>query len=154
MSYVDTNGRAFVIEAARPTDLPVLAQLYLDVRRQTMTWLTPDRFRYEDFASDAAGETIQVARAVNDEILGFISVWPADNFIHMLYVREASQGAGVGAALLKALPGWQSRVYRLKCLVKNSRAKAFYLRHGFVVTGAGTSEEGDYEDMVTVVARA
>ncbi|VVE57674.1 GNAT family N-acetyltransferase [Pandoraea iniqua] len=151
MSYVDTNGRAFVIEAVRPADLPVLAQLYLDVRRQTMTWLSPDRFRYEDFASDAAGETIQVARAVNDEILGFISVWPADNFIHMLYVRETSQGAGVGAALLKALPDWPSRGYRLKCLVKNSRATSFYLRHGFVVVGAGASEEGDYEDLAVTL---
>jgi len=151
VSYVDTNGRTFVIEAARPADLPVLAQLYLDVRRQTMTWLPPDRFRYEDFAADAAGETIQVARGVNDEILGFISVWPADNFIHMLYVRETSQGAGVGAALLKALPDWPSRGYRLKCLVKNARATSFYLRHGFFVVGAGASEEGDYEDLAVTL---
>ncbi|MGC7406302.1 GNAT family N-acetyltransferase [Pandoraea pneumonica] len=148
MSDLGARGAGFVIEAAAVSDYPVLAQLYLDVRRQTMTWVPPERFQYDDFAVHAAGETIQVARRVDGEILGFISVRPADDFIHMLYVRESSQSAGVGAALLRALSRWPSRRYRLKCLVNNTRAKAFYLRHGFVVTDVGASEEGDYEEMV------
>ena len=50
-------------------------------------------------------------------------------------------------ALLAALPDWPHNKYRLKCLVKNSRARAFYCSKGFVVTGSGTSPEGDFEEM-------
>ena len=50
-------------------------------------------------------------------------------------------------SLLQALPEWPGHRYRLKCLVKNRRAKAFYLAHGFRVTGNGTSPEGDYEEL-------
>jgi len=144
---ISARGNAFAIEVAAVADFPVLAQMYLDLRRQTMTWVPPERFQYGDFAVHAAGETIQVAKRADGEILGFISVWPADDFIHMLYVRESSQGKGVGTALLRALPGWPTHRYRLKCLVNNARATAFYLRHGFVVVGTGASEEGDYDEM-------
>ncbi|VVE55826.1 GNAT family N-acetyltransferase [Pandoraea pneumonica] len=146
---ISARGNAFAIEVAAVADFPVLAQMYLDLRRQTMTWVPPERFQYGDFAVHAEGETIHVARRGDGEILGFVSVWPADDFIHMLYVRESSQGKGAGTALLRALPGWPTHRYRLKCLVNNARATAFYLRHGFVVVGTGVSEEGDYDEMAS-----
>jgi len=62
------------------------------------------------------------------------------------------QGKGAGTALLQSLPAWPEHRYRLKCLVNNSRAKAFYLAHGFQVTGRGASTEGDYEELSFIPA--
>ncbi|MBQ0707067.1 MULTISPECIES: GNAT family N-acetyltransferase [unclassified Ochrobactrum] len=129
------------------TDLPTLAQIYLDVRRETIDRANPGIFRLEDFSEHSSGETILVARSGKGNIFGFISVWTADDFIHMLYVSSQWRGLGVGSALLRAIREWPVRPYRLKCLVKNPRAKEFYQRHGFTVVGYGKSPEGDYEEM-------
>jgi ribosomal protein S18 acetylase RimI-like enzyme len=80
-------------------------------------------------------------------IAGFLTLWEPDNFIHMLYILPAFQGSGAGRALLAALPDWPRRRYRLKCLVKNTRAIAFYRAIGFEIVGDGASPEGDYKDM-------
>lgn len=89
-----------------------------------------------------------VCETEDGEVIGFISFWPPDDFIHMLYVRTEFQRKGVGIALLQALPGWPRRRYRLKCLVKNDRARKFYQSIGFIVSGSGKSSEGDYNDML------
>nr|WP_314071520.1 GNAT family N-acetyltransferase [uncultured Roseococcus sp.] len=125
----------------------MLAEIYATVRRETMHWLDPDYFRSSDFSRDSQGEDILVARSAADEILGFVSVWAPDAFIHMLYVRREWRGMGVGKALLAALPGWPERSYRLKCLTRSTEARLFYLCQGFVATGCGTSPEGDYEEL-------
>ncbi|MCE4062990.1 GNAT family N-acetyltransferase [Pandoraea sputorum] len=141
------TGRQIVIAPATAADLPTLARIYYEVRLATMTWVDPSLYRADDFASHAAGEDVLTAKSSDGKILGFISVWPADDFIHMLYVEPSSQGHGVGTRLLQALPGWPARRYRLKCLIRNTRAKTFYERHGFRVIGKGVSEEGAFEEM-------
>lgn len=128
-------------------DLDALAQIYREVRRDTMNWIDPGAFRLEDFFDHTAGETLLLARSDAGDRLGFISLWDPDDFIHLLYVDRPWQGHGVGSALLLALPEWPNRCYRLKCLVKNPQAKRFYLRHGFTVVGSGASPEGAYEEM-------
>lgn len=143
----ETRGGDVSVETPTAADLPAIARVYYAARIATMTWLDPSRFNVSDFASHAAGEDVLVARSPNGEVVGFISVWSPDDFIHMLYVDPTSQGRGAGTALLHALPGWPHRRYRLKCLVHNVRAKAFYERHGFAVTGWGESEEGAYDEM-------
>ncbi len=143
--------RQIVIAPATPGDFPTLARIYYEVRLATMTWVDPSLYRADDFASHAAGEDVLTAKSPDGKILGFVSVWPADDFIHMLYVEPSSQGHGVGTRLLQALPGWPTRPYRLKCLTRNTRAKTFYERHGFRVTGNGVSEEGEFEEMSNAV---
>jgi GNAT superfamily N-acetyltransferase len=54
-----------------------------------------------------------------------------DGWINQLYVLPASQGAGVGTALL-AVPKAQQRRLRLWTFQRNDRARAFYERRGFV----------------------
>jgi GNAT superfamily N-acetyltransferase len=140
--------RQWHIRPAVERDQAVLAEIYLASRRATFTWVEPDRFQLEDFAGQSKGESIFVCESDDGDIAGFMAIWEPDAFIHMLYVRSAFQGSGVGTALIKALPGWPRRRYRLKCLVKNMRARWFYEQIGFVVTGQGTSAEGDYNDML------
>ncbi|WP_051320993.1 GNAT family N-acetyltransferase [Rhizobium mesoamericanum] len=137
----------WTIRSPGQSDLQILADIYLTVRRETFVWVDPASFRHEDFKTHTHGEHLWLAEAPNGEIAGFMTLWPPDDFIHMLYVSKFWQGQGAGAALLAALPDWPHNKYRLKCLVKNSRAKAFYRSKGFVVTGSGTSAEGDFEEM-------
>lgn len=136
-----------LIRTPRPSDREELADIYLAVRRQTFTWVDPSRFKHEDFFSHTQGELVWLAEAADGAIAGFMTLWAADDFIHMLYIRKEWQGRGVGTALLGALPDWPRHRYRLKCLVNNVGAKAFYLAKGFAVTGTGTSAEGEYEEL-------
>lgn len=150
MSEFETScpgGDDYVIGALSEADRHEVARLYYEVRVATMTWLDPSTFGENDFTSHSAGEDVLVAKSSDGSVLGFVSVWRADDFIHMLYVRQSSQGRGVGARLLRALPGWPGRRYRLKCLVRNTRASVFYARHGFQVTGHGESDDGKYDEM-------
>ena len=136
------------IRPAVDTDRPTLSEIYLSARRAAFTWLDPARFSLEDFASQSKGEKVFVCADEDGAIAGFVSILELDGFIHMLYIRASLQGSGAGTALLQALPGWPHRRYRLKCLVKNTKARSFYERMGFVVTGIGTSAEGNYHDMM------
>ncbi|WP_088691182.1 MULTISPECIES: GNAT family N-acetyltransferase [unclassified Rhizobium] len=148
-SVIQTQPQSvkWTIRPPRPSDLEILADIYLAVRRETFVWVDPLSFRHEDFQAHTQGEHLWLAEAPNGETAGFMTLWPPDDFIHMLYVCKSWQGQGAGAALLAALPDWPHNKYRLKCLVKNGRANAFYRSKGFVATGSGTSAEGDYEEM-------
>jgi GNAT superfamily N-acetyltransferase len=142
------------IRPSRPEDTTELAEIYLSVRRQTFIWVDPGNFHREDFAAHTNGEIVSVCEGHDGAIAGFISLWAADDFIHMLYILPEYQGMGAGAALLHSLPGWPEHKYRLKCLVRNTRAKAFYLAQDFSVTGRGSSAEGDYEELSFTPATA
>jgi ribosomal protein S18 acetylase RimI-like enzyme len=137
----------WTIRAARSDDTPALCDIYLTVRRTAFTWVDPSRFHREDFLTHTKDEAVFVCQRENGGIVGFLALWKPENFIHMLYVRPEFQGQGAGTALLKALPNWPRRRYRLKCLVKNKRALAYYEAMGFEVCGFGASPEGDYKDM-------
>ncbi|WFU02227.1 GNAT family N-acetyltransferase [Rhizobium sp. CB3171] len=137
----------WTIRPARERDTDILADIYLRVRRMTFLWVDPGKFHSEDFAIHTKGERVFVCEDRNGTIAGFMALWEPDDFIHMLYILPAFQGRGAGKALLAALPEWPKRHYRLKCLVKNTRAIAFYRGLGFAIIGDGSSPEGDYKDM-------
>jgi ribosomal protein S18 acetylase RimI-like enzyme len=137
----------WTIRPASRNDRPKLADIYLTVRRTTFQWVDPSRFRREDFAAHSRGEQIMVCEDDNGDIAGFLALSVPDNFIHMLYVRAIYQSRGAGTALLEALPDWPMRRYRLKCLVHNKRALAFYHSRGFEIIGGGSSPEGSYQEM-------
>jgi ribosomal protein S18 acetylase RimI-like enzyme len=142
-----SEANHWTIRPAREQDTDSLAEIYLGVRRQTFIWVDPVRFHTEDFAAHTQGERVFVCEDEYGMIAGFLTLWEPDNFIHMLYILPAFQGSGAGRALLAALPDWPRRRYRLKCLVKNTRAIAFYRAIGFEIVGDGASPEGDYKDM-------
>lgn len=124
-------------------DLPSLRALFLDARRAAFHWRPAEAFRLGDFDQQTQGEHILVATDEAGAVTGFVSVWEPDAFIHHLYVAPERQGRGIGHALLRAA-GWPGGSLRLKCLARNAGALAFYRAHGFVETGQGTGEDGDY----------
>ncbi|MFT4000092.1 MAG: N-acetyltransferase [Rhizobium sp.] len=143
-----SKSGTWAIRPAREQDMHDLAEIYLRVRRETFLWVDPGRFGLEDFAAHTNGERLFVCEDEHGKIAGFAAIWEPDDFIHMLYILPAFQGRGAGKALLSGLPDWPARRYRLKCLIKNTRAMAFYRAIGFETIGDGASPEGDYKEML------
>ena len=67
--------------------------------------------------------------------------------VKKLYVDPCFQGVGIGAALLRYAVE-QLGAVSLWALEKNTRAVAFYQKHGFHRTGHRTLEEGTTEYLV------
>ncbi|MBA4850652.1 GNAT family N-acetyltransferase [Emticicia sp. BO119] len=129
------------ITTLQPNDLPALRELYLTVRQATFTWLDTSQYQLYAFDTDTAGELTLVAR-VDEVVIGFISAYQPDNFIHHLYVNNEFQGQGIGTMLLNTMLENLQAPVRLKCLKKNKAGMAFYERNGFVRKETGVSLEG------------
>lgn len=125
------------------SDRPALRRVYLETRVQAFDWMDTSSFAEDDFDRDTDGETIWVA-ADAECLLGFVSVWEPDNFIHNLFVHPGSARQGVGSALLSTCLREIGRPAVLKCLTQNARAKEFYLAKGWRVVADGDSSDGPY----------
>jgi len=135
------------IRLATAADTVVLQRLFLEVRRATFTWKAPESFTEADFEEQTLGESVWVAEGVSGDILGFISIWEPDAFIHHLFVRPQDQRHGVGRALLEHTRRWLPLPHRLKCLELNTRALRFYLKEGWTEIGQGGSQESAYRHL-------
>ncbi len=110
----------------------------------TADWL-PEQVRAAvDFAHVSAGEVVHVAVAHNGAVLGFVSVFTPESFVHHLYVHPDAQGCGIGRLLLSSLEQWLCVPWRLKCVRANQRALDFYLGLGWREVACGESEDGPY----------
>ena len=113
-----------VIRKFREEDNAVLASIYLGCRTETFHWVSGDSFKLEDVTNDTLGEVILVA--VNDgEIVGFVSLWLPDNFIHHLFIHAKYQKRGAGGRLLDEALRLIGRPARLKCVILESCAKKY-----------------------------
>ncbi|MGF6191562.1 N-acetyltransferase family protein [Serratia sp. 2723] len=130
------------IRPCQEADRPFLRSLYLAARQAAFTWQDRQNYRLEDFDRSTLGEEIWVAEQ-DGKLLGFVSIYRAEDFIHHLYVDPQLPPQGVGSALLHATEQTFSSTGSLKCLVKNDRALAFYHKHGWQIisTGGDVGEE-------------
>ena len=81
-------------------------------------------------------------------VKGFILV--EDGEIKKLFVEPVLQGRGIGAQLLQYAVA-ELQADNLWALEKNTRAIAFYGRHGFVPTGERMPEEDTEEYLIRLV---
>jgi len=132
------------IRKARPTDTAALASLFLESRRRAFHWKDPLTFQLEDFEKQTTGEVVSVAVDQNEKILGFVSVFESDRFIHHLFVDANYQRNEIGKLLLGSLARWLPRPHRLKCVAANQRACEFYAKNGWQQVDRGVSEDGDF----------
>ncbi len=137
---LETNKE--VLES-RDQDIPALRELFLSVRIASFVWEDPSRFALSDFDRETSGESILVAWA-DGTIVGFVSVWAPDSFVHHLYVDENYQRQGVGTLLLEAVLDRFGPPIRLKCEASNEKAIRFYRKAGFIEVERGNSETGPY----------
>lgn len=131
------------IRLATADDRTAAACLYHDAIA-TAPWIPPAARGQADFAADTEGEVVYVYVDSTSGVVGFISIWVADTFVHHLYVDPLHRGHGVGTALLASLKGWLAAPWTLKCLDANRSAMAFYLARGWKPIGNGDSDHGPY----------
>ncbi len=135
------------LRSALPSDEKDLSLLYTESRRETFTWCDPSIFQEEDYSRETKGEIVDVA-CDRGKIVGFVSVWELDDFIHHLYVHRDYQRQGVGSLLLaRALRHCKSGKARLKCLIRNKPARAFYLKEGWMIVENGRDSLGEFHLM-------
>jgi ribosomal protein S18 acetylase RimI-like enzyme len=124
------------IRRARSDEIAACAALYERVGRATFTWRPESWFRAADFLRFATEETVYLAES-NGQMLGILSLYRPESFVHCLYIDMPAQGLGVGTALLayaaREAPGQLS----LKVDEPNRRAVAFYKALGFVERESG-----------------
>lgn len=132
-----------MIRPAEPSDLPALRDIFLRSRRAAFHWAPPSSFELDDFDRETEGE-FQIVAVDGEMAVGFISVWEPDNFIHHLHVDPRFPRRGIGHRLLLALPEWNTKRYRLKCVSSNAAALAFYRANQFIQVGEGRADDQDY----------
>ncbi len=109
-------------------DQVVCAGLFESVQREVFPNDNPGKFARDRFHNDTRGEEIWVAEA-GGQVVGFITLWRPDPFIHYLLVHPDWRRRGAGSVLLNRLLASVDRSVDLKCRADNTLARQFYLRH-------------------------
>jgi len=120
-----------------------LRKIYLSVRQKTFNWINAVIFKETDFDKDTEGEQIYVV-TVENKVVGFISVWEPDSFIHHLYIIPEYQNTGLGKLLLNYVINKLSMPISLKCLKLNIRGLSFYENSGWKAVDEGKDNLGEY----------
>ncbi|GAA4435920.1 GNAT family N-acetyltransferase [Bremerella cremea] len=131
------------IRPADPNDNTQLQRLFEDVMFGA-TFPPPETGHVTDFGQATEGEKIFVAQAADGAIVGIVTIWEPDSFIHYLLVAGDRQRQGIGTCLLESLEAWLPLPWKLKCEVSNRRALAFYRTLGWTKIETGTGESGPY----------
>ena len=121
---------SFTIRPARGEEIAACAALYERVGNVTFSWRPKNWFRAADFLRFAKEEAVFIAEA-NGQILGLLSLYRPESFVHCLYIDQAAQGLGVGTALIEHAAKEARHPLSLKVDEPNKRAMAFYESRGF-----------------------
>ncbi|EOT41827.1 GNAT family N-acetyltransferase [Enterococcus columbae] len=121
----------FQIRAAKKVDWAKLADIYYWSRLKSGCFAPDETSKLLDFKRDTVDEEIYVC-LFDEQIVGFLSYYRPDSFIHLLFVDPAFWQNGIGKALLSYAFAEFSRPLTLKCLAHNVKALGFYEHLGFV----------------------
>jgi GNAT superfamily N-acetyltransferase len=124
-------------------DRQVLRRIFLSSRKETFSWLDTSAYTHEDFDEATAKESIMIAEE-EGVVMGFIAFLREGSFIHHLYIDPDHLKKGAGKALLNAAVHTLEQPVRLKCLIKNKNAVAFYKAQHWKFEMAGTDAAGRY----------
>lgn len=118
------------IRKAKEDDTEKLATLFLITRQKTFKSAPPQKFKMGDYKESVVAEEVWIAEEDGD-IVGFVSLWRPDNFIHNLFVHPDWQNQGIGQKLLKKAEKRLSFPMELKVTTDNIKAQKFYQKHGW-----------------------
>jgi ribosomal protein S18 acetylase RimI-like enzyme len=125
--------KKYLFHDLKQQELPHLFKLYNKKTKQTTTWLDKDEVTLEDFSDQVEVETIYIAYE-EEKMVGFLTFYVPDNFIHLFFVDATSQGSGIGSKLLaEIVSDFEGEEISLKCLIHNNAAISFYERKGFTI---------------------
>lgn len=117
-------------KARHAAEIADAAALYERSGSAAFTWRPKGYFQAEDFKYFAQDEDVWLALA-GEALVGILSLFPADNFIHCLYVDPDAQRLGVGRALVAHLRRETGKPMTLKLDTPNAAAIAFYQATGW-----------------------
>ena len=141
-----SSGLTLGIRIYRPADRDCCAQIYVAARKVAFPWVPADSFALDDFIRDTVDEEIHVAEGRVDgggiRLFGFTSSYVSGRFIHHLYVDPQCRRLGIGRALARFAVATHSGPWRLKCVIANEAAMAFYRAEGWVEEGQGDDAMG------------
>lgn len=118
-------------KAHNAAEIADAAALYVRSGTAAFTWRPAGHFTVEDFVRFAEEEEVWLA-LMGDALVGILSLFRAENFIHCLYVAPEAQRLGVGSTLVTYLRRETGRPLTLKLDTPNSNAIAFYEATGWV----------------------
>lgn len=96
-----------------------------------------------EFHRVTEAEAILVAELA-DRVVGFVTCYRPDRFVHHLYVDPAHWRRGIGRALLAAALGRLDGPAKLKCRQADLDARAFYRSQGWVEHPGGRDDRGPW----------
>lgn len=137
------NKSNILIQKAKIEEYDVLREIYLKTRQESFKWVEYDSLKLEDFDNNTEGELILTAK-INNEIVGFVSIWEEDKFIHNLFTSTAFKRRGIGKALINEAVKAVGLPLTLKCVKANTNALNFYLSQGWTIEGESIGEEPYY----------
>lgn len=130
------------IEESKDIDFNELFAIFIEAKSSTTGFKNTDT-DLKSFLKEIDGEKIYIAR-INNSIVGFLSIWEQENFIHHLYISPEFQNQGIGNALLKECEKIYGLPLTLKCIKENERACAFYLCNGWTEKLVAEGPDGLY----------
>ena len=147
-SDVPAARAPFRIRPAKPHDADAIAAVHRASMREAMPWLPDLHTPREDRAWVArtvlSQQEVWVAEAA-ERIVGVASM-DRENMLTQLYILPDHQGAGIGSALLETAKAARPAGFSLYAFRRNTRARQFYERRGFVAIAFGDgsdNEEGE-----------
>ena len=131
MSSAPCRSLTLTIRKVRNAEeVAAAAELYERSGTAAFTWRPHGYFQAEDFKYFAEEEDVWLALA-GEALVGILSLYAADNFIHCLYVDPDAQRLGVGRSLVDHLRKETGRPMTLKLDTPNLAAIAFYEATGW-----------------------
>jgi ribosomal protein S18 acetylase RimI-like enzyme len=128
----DEETRIRVADAA---DAAAIARIHLDSRAATMPYLPPQQRSHDEVTAWIRDIVLRRCRtwvAVRDaEIVGYAAL--DGDLLDDLYLRPNLRRQGIGTLLLDEVRRHSPDGVSLYVFQQNTRARAFYERHGFTV---------------------
>jgi GNAT superfamily N-acetyltransferase len=134
------------IRPYEPTDAEICARIF-DRAWHSGHPYAPRRIDLGEFRAHTRNETILVAEAPEQGVVGFVSVYEPASFVHNLYVEPEVQGGGIGKALLASALALTGGKASLKCQSRNPQALGFYRHLGWTPGEEGETELGPWVRM-------
>lgn len=122
-----------LLREATAEDAAEIAELYLAARRAAVPAMPPQVHtvsEVHDFVARTIGEKDVWVGESDGEILGYAVL--TRTWLDGLYVGPASQGSGVGSALLDLAKARRPDGFSLWVFASNTPARGFYHRHGLL----------------------
>lgn len=119
------------IRKAQLKDMERIASIYYESRLASESFLPKEQLQITDLKRDIVDEEVYVC-FFQQQIIGFLSYYRPDSFIHLLFIDPAFFRKGAGKALINYAINHFTKPLTLKCLANNTSALAFYQRLGFV----------------------